>query len=123
MSNPNRATEQQWRLLHSYVVDGVLSQDEDECTGVQIVIGGLSLRSFMESIADGSRVRVRPLLDDYLDIVFRVEVLTDFGDWQGLTRPPAEALGVSPDEAFAALEDWFRRNPDDLLPPDPEVEG
>jgi hypothetical protein len=122
MSNPTHATEQQWRLLHSYVVDGVLNQDEDNCQGIQIVIGGLSLRSFMEAISEGSRVRVRPLIDDHGDIVFRVEVFTDLGDWQGVTRPPAEALGLHPDEAFAALEDWFRRNPDGDLPPDPEIE-
>jgi hypothetical protein len=110
----------QWRALHSHVVDAVLNQDEDNSKGIQIVFGGMRLRDFAGAVEDGSRVRIRPLREDDGEVCFRVEVLDDHGTWQGLVRPPAEALGMYPHEAQFALQDWFARAAD--LPPDPEIE-
>lgn len=110
---------QLWRLLHSYLVDGVLAQDEDNSKGAQIVLGGMRCRDFIQAVRDGSRVRIRPLREDDGQISVRVEMLTDFGDWQGLTHPPASALGMYPHEAEYALEHWLAQHP--LL--GEEVEG
>jgi len=53
-------------------------------------------------------------------IAFRVEVLDDHGEWRGLVRPPAHALGILPEEAEVALEQWLSHS--DTLPPDPEID-
>lgn len=116
------ATAQQWRLLHSYVVDAVLNQPgEDERLGLQIVLGGLTCKAFTDAVAEGSRVRVRSLLEDDGTLAYRVEILTDHDEWEGLCRPPAWALGFDVDDALAS-EQWLWRMRGELdgLPADPE---
>ncbi len=111
----------QWRLLHSYVVDAVLNQDDDDISrAIQIIFGGMRLRDFGRAVEDGSRVRVRPLREDDGTVAIRVEVLGDDDAWHGLVRPPARVLGIADDEAQAALEAWFDHYPDSDLPQDPE---
>jgi hypothetical protein len=119
------ATTHQWRLLHSYVVDAVLGQPgEEERIGLQIVIGGMTCADLAAAIHSGERVRVRSLLEDDGTLAYRVEVLTDFGTWDGLCRPPAAALGFDPDEALES-EQWLWRQQGgtDGLPLDPEFDS
>lgn len=118
------ATTQQWRLLHSYIVDSILGQDgEDERMGLVIVFGGLTCRNIVDAINRGERARVRSLLDDDGVLVYRVEVKIDDGTWQGLCRPPAHALGFDVDDALAAEQWLWRVNAQrEGLPPDPDDE-
>lgn len=116
------ATTQQWRLLHSYIVDSILSQPgQDERLGLTAVFGGLSSEKICRSLTEESRTRVRSMLDDEGMLVYRVEVLTDFGTWEGLCRPPAHALGFDVDDALAAEQWLWKLNATrDGLPLDPE---
>jgi hypothetical protein len=101
-----------WRLLHSFVVDATLNQDEDLSRAIQGIVGGMRLQDFSRAVVDGSRVRVRPLREDTGEITFRVEIFDDEEHWQGLVRRPAIALGITEEEAEAALFSWFERHPD-----------
>jgi hypothetical protein len=93
--HPLHAKPWQWRALHSYFVDAVLSQEApDPRDHIIALCGGITADAFRESIARG-RLRVRSLLDDGGELVYRVEILADDG-WCGLVRPPAGALGFDP---------------------------
>jgi hypothetical protein len=109
-----------WRLLHSFVVDATLNQEDDMSRVIQVIFGGMRLKDFSSAVRDGTRVRIRPMREDSGEISFRVEILDDEGGWQGLVRRPAIALGITDEEAQLALVMWLRRE-DTLLPPDPET--
>lgn len=80
-----------WRALHSYVVDAILVQHEDNRAALLHLMGGLSLEAFMNSIYTGF-ARIRSVIEDDV-LKYLVEVHSDLG-WAVLVRPPAEVLGI-----------------------------
>ncbi len=89
----------QWRALHSYWFDAVLSQDDDLVDVIANRCGGLGFTAFLRSLHVG-RLQIRSLLNDSGELVYRVEILGDDGKWHGVVSPPATVLGIDPAEAL-----------------------